>query len=68
MSVGPFRGGQSPGPGPTDAVISDEEPVGMIFALIEVVTWDLVILLLGLLVPIALGLLVTRPRAGRPAK
>ncbi|HEX8202710.1 MAG TPA: hypothetical protein VF590_19695 [Isosphaeraceae bacterium] len=40
----------------------------MIFALIEVVTWDLVILLLGLLVPIALGLLVTRPRAGRPAK
>jgi hypothetical protein len=40
----------------------------MIFALFEVVNWDMGILLLGLLLPIALGLLVTRPRTGRPVK
>jgi hypothetical protein len=40
----------------------------MVFALFEVVTWDLVILLLGLLIPIALGLFVTRPRTGRPRR
>jgi hypothetical protein len=39
----------------------------MVFAVFEVVTWDLMILLLGLLIPIALGVLVTRPKSGRPA-
>lgn len=35
----------------------------MVFALFEVVTWDMVILLLGLGIPIALGVLVTRPKS-----
>jgi len=39
----------------------------MVFALFEVVTWDMMALFLGLLIPIGLGVLVTRPQSGRPA-
>jgi hypothetical protein len=40
----------------------------MVFVWSEAVNWDMAILLLGLLIPVALAVLFTLPKSGRPGR